>query len=99
MDFNGDGDTLDTIRFYTPNNTNTHRIGLTSSLIWDISPDHRVRVAYTLDRAHHRQTGEWGFLDAGGDPESPFSGRERDAGAERDRASKFSSATVHRSRC
>ncbi len=75
MDFNGDGDTLDAIRFYTPNNTNTHRIGLTSSLIWDISPDHRVRVAYTLDRAHHRQTGEWGFLESGGDPESPFSGR------------------------
>ena len=75
MDFNGDGDTLDNIRFFTPNNTNTHRIGLTSSLIWDISPDHRVRVAYTLDRAHHRQTGEWGFLDAGGDPESPFGGR------------------------
>ena len=74
-DFNGDGDTLDAIRFFTPNNTNTHRIGLTSSLIWDISPDHRVRVAYTLDRAHHRQTGEWGFLEAGGDPENVFGGR------------------------
>ena len=75
VDFNGDGDTLDTIRFYTPNNTNTHRYGLTSSLIWDIADDHRVRVAYTYDRAKHRQTGEWGFLEANGDPESPFSGR------------------------
>ena len=74
-DFNGDGDTQDTIRFFTPNNTNTHRYGLTSSLIWDINPHHRVRVAYTYDRAHHRQTGEWGFLEANGDPESPFSGR------------------------
>jgi iron complex outermembrane receptor protein len=75
IDFNGDGDTLDNIRFYTPNNTNTNRFGLTSSLIWEINPHHRVRVAYTYDRAHHRQTGEWGFLEASGDPESVFSGR------------------------
>jgi iron complex outermembrane receptor protein len=74
-DFNGDGDTLDTVRFFTPNNTNTHRIGLTSSLIWEINPHHRVRVAYTYDHAHHRQTGEWGFLEANGDPENVFSGR------------------------
>jgi iron complex outermembrane receptor protein len=78
IDFNGDGDTLDTIRFFTPNNTNTNRIGLTSSLIWEINPHHRVRVAYTYDRAHHRQTGEWGFLEASGDPESVFGGRNGD---------------------
>ncbi len=75
VDFNGDGDFLDTIRFYTPNNTNTHRLGLTSSLIWDITRDHRVRVAYTYDRAKHRQTGEWGYLETNGDPESVFGGR------------------------
>ena len=75
VDYNGDGDFLDTVRFYTPNNTNTNRLGLTASLIWDITTKHRVRVAYTFDRAHHRQTGEWGFLNANGDPESPFSGR------------------------
>jgi iron complex outermembrane receptor protein len=75
IDFNGDGDTIDTVRFYTPNNTNTHRLGLTSSLIWEINPHHRVRVAYTFDRAHHRQTGEWGFLEPSGDPESVFGGR------------------------
>ena len=74
IDFNGDGDTIDSIRFYTPNNTNTNRLGLTSSLIWDVSRDHRVRVAYTYDRAHHRQTGEWGFLEANGDPVSVFGG-------------------------
>jgi iron complex outermembrane receptor protein len=75
VDFNRDGDFADTIRFYTPNNTNTNRLGVTASLIWDITPEHRFRVAYTFDRAHHRQTGEWGFLTATGDPESPFSGR------------------------
>jgi iron complex outermembrane receptor protein len=75
VDFNGDGDFSDTIRFYSPNNTNTHRYGLTSSLIWDVAKGHRIRVAYTYDRAKHRQTGEWGYLEANGDPESPFSGR------------------------
>lgn len=75
VDFNGDGDFIDTIRFYTPNNTNTHRYGLTSSLIWDVAPDHRLRFAYTYDRAKHRQTGEWGFIEADGDPESVFGGR------------------------
>jgi iron complex outermembrane receptor protein len=76
VDWNGDGDTVDTVRFYTPNNTNTHRLGLTSSLIWEINPHHRVRVAYTYDRGHHRQTGEWGYLAANGNPESVFSGRD-----------------------
>jgi iron complex outermembrane receptor protein len=75
VDYNGDGDFSDTVRFYTPNNTNTNRIGLTSSLIWDVAPQHRVRVAYTYDRAHHRQTGEWGILEPNGDPENVFSGR------------------------
>ncbi len=74
-DFNGDGDILDTVRFFTPNNTNTHRIGVTASLIWDVAQNHRIRLAYTFDRAHHRQTGEWGFLENDGNPESPFSGR------------------------
>lgn len=75
VDFNGDGDFGDTVRFFTPNNTNTHRYGLTSSLIWDIAPDHRIRVAYTYDRAKHRQTGEWSYLTSNGDPASVFSGR------------------------
>ena len=75
VDLNGDGDILDGIRLLTPNNTNTNRYGLTSSLIYDIARDHRVRVAYTYDRAHHRQTGEYGFLDANSDPESVFGGR------------------------
>ena len=74
VDYNGDGDLNDTVRFYTPNNTNTHRYGLTSSLIYDITQDHRVRIAYTYDRARHRQTGEWGFLEDNGRPESVFAG-------------------------
>lgn len=75
VDFNGDGDFGDTVRFFTPNITNTHRLGLTSSLIYDFTPAHRIRVAYTYDRARHRQTGQWGFLEDNGDPESIWSGR------------------------
>lgn len=75
VDFNGDGDIADTVNFFTPNITNTHRFGLTSSLIWELNREHRVRVAYTFDRGRHRQTGEWGFLQNDGDPENIFSGR------------------------
>jgi iron complex outermembrane recepter protein len=75
VDFNNDGDFLDTIQFYTPNNTNTHRWGLTSSLIWNPAPQHRLRIAYTFDRGRHRQTGEWGFMGPGGFPENVFGGR------------------------
>jgi iron complex outermembrane recepter protein len=75
VDYNGDGDFLDTIRFYTPNTTNTRRVTIISSLIWDITEQHRFRVAYTYDRGRHRQTGEWGYLDAAGNPENVFGGR------------------------
>jgi len=73
-DYNGDGDFLDSIRFYTPNNTRTNRFTVLTSLIWDITDAHRVRVAYTFDRGRHRQTGQWGYLDGRGFPESPFGG-------------------------
>lgn len=75
VDYNGDGDVLDTVQFFTPNITNTNRYTLISSLIYNITDDHRVRLAYTFDRARHRQTGEWGFLQSNGNPENIFSGR------------------------
>ena len=83
-DLNGDGDFgqivggvvqgPDVIRFYTPNTTNTNRFTILSSLIWDLSDNHRLRVAYTYDRGRHRQTGAWGYLDGQGNPESVFGG-------------------------
>lgn len=75
-DLNGDGDILDSIRFHTPNTTNTRRYGLTSSLIWDLTDTQLVRVAYSLDYAKHRQTGQYGYLDANGDPTDVFAGRD-----------------------
>ena len=76
FDLNGDGDTLDTVRFYSPNNTNTKRYGVNASLIWDLSETQRVRFAYTLDYGKHRQTAAWGYLDANGNPENVFGGRQ-----------------------
>jgi iron complex outermembrane receptor protein len=76
FDLNGDGDTLDTVRFYTPNNTNTKRWGATTSLIWDINDDQRVRFAYTWDRARHRQTAQWGYILDDGPVENVFAGRQ-----------------------
>jgi iron complex outermembrane receptor protein len=75
-DLNGDGDILDTVRFYSPNTTNTKRWGATTSLIWDINEDNILRFAYTWDRARHRQTGMWGPMDSDGDPENVFAGRQ-----------------------
>lgn len=75
VDFNGDGDFADRVGFYTPNNTNTRRYTAIMSLIYDLSDNHRVRLAYTFDRAQHRQTGEWGYLNSAGFPQSPFGGR------------------------
>jgi iron complex outermembrane recepter protein len=75
QDYSGDGDTRDTVGFYTPNNTNTYRYTLLSSLRWDFSEGQSVRLAYAFDRGQHRQTGEWGYLDAIGNPENVFGGR------------------------
>jgi iron complex outermembrane receptor protein len=76
VDLNGDGDLRDTVRLYSPNTTNTKRWGATTSLIWDINDDHRLRFAYTWDRARHRQTGMYGPLTDHGNPENVFAGRQ-----------------------
>ncbi|RYF95289.1 MAG: TonB-dependent receptor [Caulobacteraceae bacterium] len=76
VDLNGDGDILDRIRLYSPSNTNTRRYSVTSSLIWDINDNNRLRVAYTWDYGRHRQTGEYSQLKANGDPRDVFSGKD-----------------------
>ena len=74
-DYSGDGDVLDTLAFYTPSNTNTNRYTVLSSLRWDVTPEQHLRVAYALDLGRHRQTGEYGYLNAIGNPEYVFGGR------------------------
>src|SRR5690606_7217049 len=51
--------------------------GIISSLIWDLNDDHRIRAAYTLDYARHRQTGEALVLPRDSEPGNVFSGQAR----------------------
>jgi iron complex outermembrane receptor protein len=74
-DLNNDGDFNDSILVGRPSITNTHRWTVVSSLVWRMDPNNTFRVAYTFDRAHHRQTGEYGFTDDNFNLEDPFFGR------------------------
>ena len=58
-----------------PSITNTNRITVISSLVWRMNPNNTFRVAYTYDRAHHRQTGEYGTTDNNFNFTNPFFGR------------------------
>ena len=72
MDLNGDGDLMDRVAGMDPSQTRTRRYGVIANLIYDINPDHRVRMAYTLDHARHRQTGQTSYLYANGEPFDVF---------------------------
>ena len=76
VDLNGDGDTADNIGLYTPNNTNTRRYSLNTSLLWMANETNLLRFSYTLDYGRHRQTGQHGFLQVDGDPQNVFAGRK-----------------------
>src|SRR4029453_6177334 len=41
-------------------------------LRWVINDNHQARITYTLDDAHHRQTGEVGLLQDNGEPFDVF---------------------------
>ncbi len=71
-DLNGDGDLRDEVGGTDPSHTQTRRVGVISSLNYDINDAHRVRLAYTWDRARHRQTGQTGFLNELGEPFDVF---------------------------
>jgi len=71
-DLNGDGDLNDRVAGIDPSQTHTDRYGVITSLAYELSPEHRLRIAYTYDRARHRQTGQTGFLQANGEPYDVF---------------------------
>ena len=75
IDLNGDGDVNDTILVGRPSITNTNRWTVISSLVWKPDSTNTLRVAYTYDRAHHRQTGEYSFTDNNFNITNPFFGR------------------------
>ena len=67
-DINGDGDILDTVTVLAPSQTQTRRIGVIAGLRYELDEQHTLRVNYTFDRAHHRQTGQVGLLTSNGEP-------------------------------
>ena len=71
-DLNGDGDLDDEIAGNDPSQTQTNRYGVVANLIYDINPDHRVRLAYTWDSARHRQTGQITYMLADGEISDVF---------------------------
>jgi iron complex outermembrane receptor protein len=71
-DLNGDTDKLDTVLLLSPSNTVTNRYGVIGNLLWNFTPTQTVRVNYTLDYGHHRQTGEASALDQFGNPLNLF---------------------------
>ncbi len=72
MDLNGDGDTLDVVAGNDPSQTITNRFGVIASLNYEINDEHRVRLAYTWDRARHRQTGQTSLMLQDGEPMDVF---------------------------
>ncbi len=73
VDLNHDGDTLDTVLLYSPSNTQTHRYGVNSSLIYRFTDTQTLQAAFTYDYGHHRQTGEYDMVNPlNGDPENVF---------------------------
>jgi iron complex outermembrane receptor protein len=76
VDLNGDGDTLDTKVTYSASETRTHRMGLTTSLLYDLNEENHFQLAYTLDYGRHRQTGEFTTVDPlTGEPGDLFGGK------------------------
>jgi iron complex outermembrane receptor protein len=71
-DLNGDGDILDTVTVLAPSQTHTDRYGVIAGLRWDFAHGQMFRISYTLDDAHHVQTGEVGFVQANGEPQDVF---------------------------
>ncbi len=60
------------VTLLAPSQTHTDRYGVIAGLRWDFAQGQMVRVSYTLDDAHHRQTGEVGLLQANGEPVDVF---------------------------
>lgn len=75
VDLNGDGDTLDTVLLYTPSDTETHRYGVNTSLLFDPTIHDHFQLTYSLDYGEHRQTAPATFIN-GGQPDNVFGGTD-----------------------
>ncbi|MGZ3371436.1 MAG: TonB-dependent receptor [Caulobacteraceae bacterium] len=75
VDLNGDGDCMDTVLESSPSNTQTHRFGLSTSLLYDLNEHSHFQVAYNLDYGNHRQSGAYSVINQQtGFPDNPFGG-------------------------
>jgi iron complex outermembrane receptor protein len=75
VDLNGDSDCMDTVLVYAPSNTQTHRFGISTSLLYDLDEHNHFQLAYNLDYGNHRQTGAYGLIDQQtGMPQNVFGG-------------------------
>ena len=75
IDLNGDGDTKDTVLLYAPSDTETHRYGVNTSLLFDPDLHDHFQLTYTLDYGRHRQTGPETFI-YGGQPADVYGGTD-----------------------
>lgn len=74
MDLNGDGLISPTgrVTVIQPSQTQTRRYTGVANLAYDINRTNRIRLSYTFDRARHRQTGQTGAVNIGGEPLDVF---------------------------
>lgn len=100
-DINKDGDKLDTVLLHRPSNTNTNRVSVTSSLIWKFMEGQTLRFGASVDRARHRQTGEFGLINSDGTAIDVFSAKLNDdiavltnGGGKLQNRNRFSEANV-----
>ncbi|MBF7012146.1 TonB-dependent receptor [Novosphingobium resinovorum] len=70
-DLNGDG-VLGRVTVLQPSQTKTNRYVAIANLGYEINDTNRIRLSYSFDRAHHRQTGAAGLLKANGEPYDVF---------------------------
>jgi iron complex outermembrane receptor protein len=97
-DLNGDGDILDTVYITNPSQTQTRRYIVSSSLIYSLAPEHRLKLSYTFDRGRHRQTGEHGRVLGNGEPSDVFPVNDpitQAGGASLQKRDRLSYATLH----
>lgn len=71
MDLNGDGDTSDKVKFYTPSVTETNRPGVVNKFTYTYG-DHQIVAGNWFEWASHRQTGPLEALASNGSLPDPF---------------------------
>lgn len=72
-DLNGNGQTRDSLLFYSPSVTETVRPGVYGFVNYTLD-DHRLKAGYHFEYANHRQTGPYSFVTNDGQPADAFGG-------------------------